>query len=86
MISKQIRFSIYLIIAALLFATFLLKDSGKGNSLPLLGTIPKFKFIDSEENLISRHDLNGKVWVADFIFYDLHNGMSSYDRKYELNS
>ena len=68
MISKQIRFSIYLIIAALLFATFLLKDSGKGNSLPLLGTIPKFKFIDSEENLISRHDLNGKVWVADFIF------------------
>ena len=68
MISKQIRFSIYLIIAALLFATFLLKDSSKENSLPLLGTIPKFKFIDSEENLISRHDLNGKVWVADFIF------------------
>ena len=68
MISKQIRFSIYLIIAALLFATFLLKDSSKENSLPLLGTIPKFKFIDSEENLISRDDLTGKVWVADFIF------------------
>ena len=68
MISKQIRFSIYLIIAALLFATFLLKDSSKENSLPLLGTIPKFKFIDSEENLISRDDLVGKVWVADFIF------------------
>ena len=68
MISKQIRFSIYLIIAALLFATFLLKDSSKENSLPLLGTIPKFKFIDSEENLFSRDDLTGKVWVADFIF------------------
>ena len=68
MISKQIRFSIYLIIAALLFATFLLKDSSKENSLPLLGTIPKFKFIDSEENLISHDDLTGKVWVADFIF------------------
>ena len=68
MISKQIRFSIYLIIAALLFATFLLKDSSKENSLPLLGTIPKFKFIDSKENLISRDDLTGKVWVADFIF------------------
>ena len=68
MISKQIRFSIYLIIAALLFTTFLLKDSSKENSLPLLGTIPKFKFIDSEENLISRDDLTGKVWVADFIF------------------
>ena len=68
MISKQIRFSIYLIVAALLFATFLLKDSTKESSLPLLGTIPKFKFIDSEENLISRDDLVGKVWVADFIF------------------
>ncbi len=68
MISKQIRFSIYLIVAALLFATFLLKDSTKESSLPLLGMIPKFKFIDSEENLISRDDLTGKVWVADFIF------------------
>ncbi len=68
MISKQIRFSIYLIIAALLFATFLLKDSTKENPLPILGAIPKFKFIDSEENLISRDDLIGKVWVADFIF------------------
>ena len=68
MISRQKRFSIYFIIAILLFVTYLFRETDQEISLPKLGTIPKFKFIDSEENLISRDDLTGKVWVADFIF------------------
>ena len=68
MISRQKRFSIYFIIAILLFVTYLFRETDQEISLPKLGTIPEFEFTDSEDNLISRNDLKGKVWVADFIF------------------
>ena len=68
MISRQKRFSIYFIIAILLFVTYLFRETDQEISLQKLGTIPEFEFTDSEDNLISRNDLKGKVWVADFIF------------------
>ena len=68
MISRQKRFSIYFIIAILLFVTYLFRETDQEISLPKLGTIPEFEFTDSEDYLISRNDFKGKVWVADFIF------------------
>lgn len=36
--------------------------------LPVLGTVPEFRLTDEQGRPISRDDLRGKVWVADFIF------------------
>jgi protein SCO1 len=36
--------------------------------LPVLGTVPEFALIGSNGQPLSRADLAGKVWVADFIF------------------
>ena len=61
MISRQKRFSIYFIIAILLFVTYLFRETDQEISLPKLGTIPEFEFTDSEENLISRTSLSPLV-------------------------
>ena len=36
--------------------------------LPVIGTVPEFSFTTQEGKTLSRADLLGKVWVADFIF------------------
>ena len=36
--------------------------------LPVLGTVPAFHLIDQDGQPMSRDTLNGRVWVADFIF------------------
>ena len=66
--SRKTRFIIYGIVAVLLAITYLTKESNSNSELPVLGTIPEFYFTDSRDKKISRADLNGKVWVADFIF------------------
>jgi len=66
--SRKTRFIIYGIVAVLLVITYLTKESNSNSELPVLGTIPEFYFTDSRDKKISRADLNGKVWVADFIF------------------
>ena len=58
----------YGIVAVLLVVTYFTKESNSNSGLPVLGTIPEFYFTDSQGNEISRLDLDGKVWVADFIF------------------
>jgi protein SCO1/2 len=58
----------YGIVAVLLVITYLTKESNSNSGLPVLGTIPEFYFTDSQDKIISRADLDGKVWVADFIF------------------
>ena len=65
---RKIRFIIYGIVAVLLVITYFTKESNSNSGLPVLGTIPEFNFTDSQGNEISRLDLDGKVWVADFIF------------------
>ena len=36
--------------------------------MPVIGSIPEFEFINSNNKLISNVNLTGKVWIADFIF------------------
>ena len=66
--SRKTRFIMYGIVAVLLVITYLTKESNSNSGLPVLGTIPEFYFTDSQDKIISRADLDGKVWVADFIF------------------
>jgi len=68
MINRKIRFTLYIIVAITLFGTYMMKDSKNDYQLPKLGSIPSFEFTDSNGNLISKKELTGKVWVADFIF------------------
>ncbi len=65
---RKIRFIIYGIVAVLLVITYFTKEPNSNSGLPVIGTIPEFNFTDSQGNEISRLDLDGKVWVADFIF------------------
>ncbi len=46
----------------------LLSDDPSGERLPVVGSIPEFELIDSSGQPVSRADLDGDVWVADFIF------------------
>ena len=66
--SRKTRFIIYGVVAVLLLITYLTKESNSNSELPVIGTIPEFYFTDSRDKKISRADLDGKVWVADFIF------------------
>ena len=68
MINRKIRFTLYIIVAITLSGTYMMKDSKNDYQLPKLGSIPSFEFTDSDGNLISKKELTGKVWVADFIF------------------
>ena len=68
MINRKIRFTLYIIVAITLFGTYMMKGSKNDYQLPKLGSIPSFEFTDSDGNLISKKELTGKVWVADFIF------------------
>ena len=68
MINRKIRFTLYIIVAITLIGTYMMKDSKNDYQLPKLGSIPSFEFTDSDGNLISKKELTGKVWVADFIF------------------
>lgn len=38
------------------------------SSLPVLGTVPEFSFTSQNGTTVTREDLLGKIWVADFIF------------------
>ena len=66
--NQNTRIKIYIAIAALLITTYLLKNSEPENSLPVIGNIPDFEFVNSEGETINLTSLKGKVWVADFIF------------------
>ena len=66
--NQKIRFIIYGIVAVILLVTFLFKESSTLDDLPISGSVPDFKFTDSNGETISREDMEGKVWVADFIF------------------
>ena len=42
--------------------------SPRSSALPDLGTVPEFQLTERSGNLVSRADLTGSIWVADFIF------------------
>jgi protein SCO1/2 len=66
--NQKIRFIIYGIVAVLLLVTFLFKESSILDDLPISGSVPDFEFTDSNGETITNEDMEGKVWVADFIF------------------
>ena len=66
--NQKRRFIIYGIVAIFLAATYFIKEFDKDSVLPLKGTVPEFSFTDSHNETISKNDMMGKVWVADFIF------------------
>ena len=66
--NQKIRFIIYGIVAVLLLVTFFFKESNILDDLPISGSVPDFEFTDSNGETITREDMEGKVWVADFIF------------------
>jgi cytochrome oxidase Cu insertion factor (SCO1/SenC/PrrC family) len=54
---------------AFLFLTIaLLGGCTKKSAAPEYGTVPDFSLTERSERKVSRQDLAGKVWVADFIF------------------
>jgi len=66
--NQKRRFIIYGIVAIFLAVTYFIKEFDKDSVLPLKGTVPEFSFTDSHNETISKNDMMGKVWVADFIF------------------
>lgn len=38
------------------------------NPLPVLGTVPEFNFIDENDKSFGSRDLNGKIYIANFMF------------------
>jgi len=66
--NQKRRFIIYGIVAIFLAATYFIKEFDKDSVLPLIGTVPEFSFTDSHNETISKNEMIGKVWVADFIF------------------
>ena len=62
------RIKIYVAVAIFLAITYFFKNTNQEDSLPVIGGIPDFEFIDSEGRDVGLATLKGKVWVADFIF------------------
>jgi len=66
--NQKTRFIIYGIVAVFLAITYFIKESDKTPSLPKIGSVPEFSFTDSHGETITKANMAGKVWVADFIF------------------
>ena len=66
--NRKIRFGIYGLVAVFIFFTYFIQESKQQNTLPIIGKVPQFDLIDSQNRNISKSDLIEKVWVADFIF------------------
>lgn len=53
---------------ALAYQQFKGTKSPRVSELPEFGQVPEFAFLDQEGGTISSQDLDGKIWVANFIF------------------
>jgi len=66
--NRKIRFGVYGLVALFILLTYFIQESKQQNTLPVIGKVPHFDLIDSQNRNISKSDLIEKVWVADFIF------------------
>jgi len=66
--SYKTVFSVFLPILIIVLAVYYFGISREVQTLPELGSIGHFQLTDSESQEFSDHNLNGKVWVANFIF------------------
>ena len=88
----NLRVKIYVGVAIFLAITYLVKINTEHESLPVIGSIPEFEFVDSEGRTIGLNTLKGKVWVADFIFTTctmacpiMTGNMNTIHKKYKKN-
>ncbi len=65
MISQKTRFVIYIVVGIVIAYLWLVT---KSEPLPVLGSIPEFNMTDSRGEPFGYNDLQGNIWVADFIF------------------
>ena len=65
MISQKTRFVIYIVVGIVIAYLWLVT---KPEPLPVLGSIPEFNMTDSRGEPFGYNDLQGNIWVADFIF------------------
>lgn len=56
------------IFVVVLIGLYSLVPGGGADSLPVVATLPPFELVDGSGKKVSRSDLEGQVWVADFIF------------------
>lgn len=73
MISSRLRFLIFAVILAgavvtLRFTLLTRSRSLKDPELPKISKVPDFKFTDASGHKVGLQDLNGQVWVAQFMF------------------
>jgi protein SCO1/2 len=57
-----------MLLTAATWALFRHSAAPSGEELPVLGTVPEFSLLASTGQPLSRRDLAGSVWIADFIF------------------
>jgi protein SCO1/2 len=57
-----------MLLTAATWAVFRHGSAQSGEELPTLGTVPEFSLLASTGQPLSRRDLAGSVWIADFIF------------------
>jgi cytochrome oxidase Cu insertion factor (SCO1/SenC/PrrC family) len=56
------------VVAVVAAGLWSLRDGAVRDAFPVLGTVPDFTLTERSGRPLSRADLLGKVWVADFIF------------------
>jgi protein SCO1/2 len=57
-----------MLLTAVTWAAFRHGSAPSGEELPVLGTVPEFSLVASTGQPLSRRDLAGNIWIADFIF------------------
>lgn len=63
------RFAIYGLFGVIIIAVGISRLSRRPSEpLPVLGKLPEFELVDQNGEMFSLADLQGKMWLADFIF------------------
>ena len=55
-------------VAALMAPSWLRQNNSAGQALPVLAEVPSFELINRDGRTVSKEDLLGRPWIADFIF------------------
>jgi len=66
--STFITLSLIPVVIILLLTVYMKERVVGEKELPVLGEVPDFEFVDTNFKTFSKKELEGKVWVIDFIF------------------
>jgi protein SCO1/2 len=65
---RKLSWGLLIVALAGVGAATLRERLDRAEPLPVLGQVPDFTLTDRDGRPLSRHDLDGKPWIADFIF------------------